>query len=191
MISCLQLTAGQQKTLLANKYVKELHPDSNISIQQIPALQRQMDAPWHLDRLDQPSLPLNGIYEYTLDGTGVNVYILDTVHPLPHKRSTGQQAESMNFSPCPSRKHRAGNHMQGIRKDHVEFQYSAANQAKGIKGTHIQHGQDCFGLPYTCMYASLRMTATGVQERGPCTATRCMVMTTQMIAMVTAHMLLG
>ena len=24
--------------------------------------------------------------------------------------------------------------LQGIRKDHVEFQYSAANQAKGLKG---------------------------------------------------------
>ena len=41
------------------------------------------------------------------------------------------------------------------------------------------------------MHASLHTFATGVQEQGPCTATRCMVMTTQMIAMVTAHMLLG
>ena len=26
--------------------------------------------------------------------------------------------------------------MQGIRKDHVEFQYSASNRAKGLKGDH-------------------------------------------------------
>ena len=150
MVSCLQLTAGQQKALLANQYVKALHPDSNISTQQVPALQRQMIAPWHLDRLDQPSLPLNGIYEYTLDGTGVNVYVLDTVRPLPHEPSTGQQAEDMTLSSCPFRKIHNGHkgvHMQGIRKDHVEFQYSAANQAKGIKGTHVQHGQGCLGSP--------------------------------------------
>ena len=29
--------------------------------------------------------------------------------------------------------------MQGIRKDHVEFRYSAANQAQGVKGDHRSH----------------------------------------------------
>ena len=81
-LPCLQLTASQQKALQENQYVKALHPDSNVTTQQAPLIQKELNAPWHLDRLDQPDLPLDGIYRYTLDGSGINVYILDTVRSL-------------------------------------------------------------------------------------------------------------
>lgn len=42
-------------------------------------LRTQTPAVYDLDILDQPTLPLDNKYEYTNDGTGVNVYIFDTV----------------------------------------------------------------------------------------------------------------
>jgi subtilisin family serine protease len=38
----------------------------------------QSAAPWNLDRIDQSSLPLNGTYQYSSEGAGVTVYIIDT-----------------------------------------------------------------------------------------------------------------
>ncbi|TPX36332.1 hypothetical protein SmJEL517_g01531 [Synchytrium microbalum] len=39
----------------------------------------QVDAPWHLDRIDQESLPLDGAYHFPKSaGTGADIYIVDT-----------------------------------------------------------------------------------------------------------------
>ena len=59
--------------------MKALHANQKVQVQQAPLVYVQQTAPWNLDRLDHPDLPLNGQYHYTLDGTGVSVYILDTV----------------------------------------------------------------------------------------------------------------
>ena len=39
----------------------------------------QPAAPWNLARLDHPALQGATSYSYSSDGTGVNVYVLDTV----------------------------------------------------------------------------------------------------------------
>lgn len=45
----------------------------------VSTLRTQLEAPYDLDILDQANLPLDGKYEYTNDGTGVNIYMFDSV----------------------------------------------------------------------------------------------------------------
>ncbi len=45
---------------------------------QVQAVATQTSAPWGLDRVDQPALPLNGSYVYNVTGAGVNAYIIDS-----------------------------------------------------------------------------------------------------------------
>jgi subtilisin family serine protease len=57
----------------------------------------QTDAPWGLDRIDQRDLPLNGIYNYEQDGTGVNIYIVDTGINLTHDDFGGRASMGVDY----------------------------------------------------------------------------------------------
>ncbi|MDJ1645272.1 S8 family serine peptidase [Streptomyces pakalii] len=50
----------------------------------------QDNAPWHLDRIDQRSLPLDSTYTPPDDGSGTNVYVLDSGVRATHKEFEGR-----------------------------------------------------------------------------------------------------
>lgn len=50
----------------------------------------QQPAPWGLDRIDQPTLPLGGDYRYEGDGSGARVYVIDTGVLIEHQDFGGR-----------------------------------------------------------------------------------------------------
>lgn len=77
----------------------------------------QIPTNWGLDRIDQNNLPLNNIYSYSNDGTGVNAYIIDTGIKLTHDEFAGRIkpgfsaiADSLGVADCKGH----GTHVAGI-----------------------------------------------------------------------------
>jgi subtilisin family serine protease len=56
----------------------------------------QTNAPWNLDRVDQRSMPLNTNYDYSQNGTGAHVYILDTGIRTSHQEFGGRASVSLD-----------------------------------------------------------------------------------------------
>jgi len=64
-----------------------LHSEKVISIEQdrfVKPHMRQVFAPWHLDKLDNPTKPLDWNYDYQYEGSNVDVFVIDTGIRLDH-----------------------------------------------------------------------------------------------------------
>src|SRR5258706_7116604 len=69
----VKMSAQQAVRMNMDESVRLIEEDQVVS-----ASSTEMNAPWHLDRVDQRSLPIDTTYNYSSMGTGVNIYILDS-----------------------------------------------------------------------------------------------------------------
>ena len=106
------MSAEQARATSKDSRIKLIEPDRIIDVSS-----EQTNAPWHLDRIDQRTLPWNSIYNYSGSGAGVHVYILDTGIRTTHQEFGGRASvaydvigDGQNGNDCNGH----GTHVAGI-----------------------------------------------------------------------------
>ena len=80
-----------------NPNVAYIEQDQTVSLNETPLAQNL--ATWGLDRVDQVTRPIDGIYHYNYKGTGINTFIIDTGIRSDHIEFTGRIKPGYNVAP--------------------------------------------------------------------------------------------
>lgn len=87
-------TLGGYQAVLTAEQVRMLRDDPAVALvekdQVVTTSVDQQNATWGLDRVDQRSRPLNGVYSYSRTGAGVDAYIIDTGINSTHSEFSGR-----------------------------------------------------------------------------------------------------
>lgn len=85
----IEIEDGKLAELMRQPEVSYVEEDTIIELVAV-----QPNPTWGLDRIDEPTLPMDNFYNSDLDGSGVNAYVIDSGADMNHPRFTGR----MNFA---------------------------------------------------------------------------------------------
>ena len=86
-----EMSEAEAKKLAADPGVKFVEQDAEVHLSE--AGEQPNPPAWGIDRVDQRDLPLDDLYAYPNQGTGVTTYILDTGVYLTHNEFSGRMVD--------------------------------------------------------------------------------------------------
>lgn len=88
------LTPAAAKSLAKDPAIASVEADGVVRVR---ATATQLNAPWHLDRIDQVRRPLNGQYVYPRTASNVTAYVLDSGVRMTHAQFGGRARSGWDF----------------------------------------------------------------------------------------------
>lgn len=134
-----EMTSAQASRLAEDSGVLSVEEDRLMTLAAV-----ESSAPWHLDRVDQRTLPLDTTYNYSQTASNVNIYILDTGVRHTHSDFGGRAdlvydnvGDGRNGEDCNGH----GTHVAGLA---ASFTYGVAKAAR----LHSVRVVGCNGVTY-------------------------------------------